>query len=132
MLQTMFYALTKKSTAKFASCRPRVYADLINYGMTNASILQEVEKCDNSTIPGVGFPRNSNTLKWLKEDHDQPDYGAYSARSVVQSILVKDGNTDAHSDVRKFGGDCNWGFHTNVKLLLIVISFALQYVCINL
>ena len=98
--------------------------------MSSAFIFQQVEKCDNSTIPGVGFPSNSKTLKLLKEDHNQPDYEAYTALSVVQSILKNGAIIDAHSDVRKFGGDCNWGFHTNVKLLLIVISFVLQYICI--
>lgn len=131
MLQTMFYTLTKMSSAGSASCMPRVYAYLNNSGM-DGTITQEVEMNDNSARPG--FPSNSKTLMWLKADHNQPDYENYSAPSVVQSILKIGPAIDAHSDVRKFGGECmrSWGFHTNVEVLIIVFSFALQYICIYL
>ena len=80
---------------------------------------------------------------WLRMDHNQPDYEDYSAISVVQSILDVSGTLDAHSDVRKFGGNCynttpnnivtpSWGIHPNVKLLLLFFSFVVQYVCIHL
>ena len=137
LLQTMFYALTRKTTAKDASCWPRVYADLSKDG---SSIMQQVEKIDTSEVPGLGFTKNDNFLKRLKMDHSQPDYADYTPNgiSVVQSILSACGTLDAHSDVRKFGGDCNttptpsWGIHPNVKLLLLFFSFVVQYVCIHL
>ena len=138
----MFYALTRKTSAKVASCRPRVYADLFKDG---SRITQQVEKKDTSNVPGLGFSSDSELLKWLRMDHSQPDYEDYTPRgiSVVQSILNDNGTLDAHSDVRKFGGNCynttpnnivttSWGIHPNVKLLLLFFSFVVQYVCIFL
>ena len=135
----MFYALTRKTPAKVASCQPRVYADLLKDNDPN--ITQQVEKNGSSKVPGLGI--SSKTLMWLRMDHNQPDYENYSAISVVQSILDVSGILDAHSDVRKFGGDCynttpnkifttSWGIHPNVKLLLLFFSFVVQYVCIHL
>ena len=135
----MFYALTRKTSAKVASCRPRVYADLLKDNDTN--ITQQVEKNGSSKVPGLGI--SSKTLMWLRMDHNQPDYENYSAISVVQSILDDSGILYAHSDVRKFGGDCynttpnnifttSWGIHPNVKLLLLFFSFVVQYVCTHL
>ena len=135
----MFYALTWKTSAKVASCRPRVYADLLKDNDTN--ITQQVEKNGSSKVPGLGI--TSKILMWLRMDHNQPDYENYSAISVVQSILDVGGVLDAHSDVRKFGGNCynttpnnivttSWGIHPNVKLLLLFFSFVVQYVCIHL
>ena len=136
----MFYALTRKTSAKVASCRPRVYADLLK---DNSNITQQVEKNETSKVPGLGFSSDSKILMWLRDDHNQTAYEDYSAKSVVQSILDVSGTLDAHSDVRKFGGDCintapttvpppNWGIHPNVKLLLLFFSFVVQYVCIHL
>ena len=136
----MFFALTKKTSAKVASCQPRVYADLDENEMnsTNSSgrIVQQVEKNETSEIAGLGFPSNGKTLMWLRDDHKQ-EYEDYTARSVVQSILINGSTLDAHSDVRKYGGDCvnttisyNWGIHPNVKLLLIFFSFVVQCVCV--
>ena len=141
LLQTMFYALTRKTSAKVASCRPRVYADLSMKG--DSSIMQQVEKYKTLKITGLGFTSDNEILKWLKDDHSQL-YEEYKPISVVQSILSVSGTLDAHSDVRKFGGDCNntapnntvptcsWGIHPNVKLLLLFFSFVVQYVCIHL
>ena len=142
LLQTMFYALTRKTSAKVASCQPRVYADLSMKG--DSRITQQVEKNETSEVEGLGI--TSKTLMWLRDDHNQPDYEDYTPNgiSVVQSILSVSGTLDAHSDVRKFGGDCNntapnntvptcsWGIHPNVKLLLLIFSFVVQYVCIQL
>ena len=131
LLQTMFYALTRKTSAKDASCRPRVYADLSKDG---SNITQQVEKNDTSNVPGLGFSSDSKLLMWLQMDHNQTDYEDYTPNgiSVVQSILVN-GALDAHSDVRKFGGNCNNTAPTpNVKLLLLFFSFVVQYVCIHL
>ena len=135
MLQTMFFALTKKTSAKVASCQPRVYADLDENEM-NSRIFQQVEMNEFSEIAGLGFPSNGKTLMWLQDDHNQ-SYGNYTARSIVQSILINGSTLDAHSDVRKYGGDCenttisyNWGIHPNVKLLLIFFSFVVQCVCV--
>lgn len=126
----MFYTLTKETTAKVASCQPRLYADLAK---DEKSIEQQLEmKGDPS------FSSNSETVKKLWEEHCQ-DYADYRDKSVVQSILVnKDNNSststyDAHSDVRKFGGTCNSsGTYQSNMILLITISFVLQYVCICL
>ena len=132
LLQTMFYSLTRKTSAKVASCQPRVYADLLNDNDIN--ITQQVEKNGSPEVPGITI----ELLKWLWIDHSQPDYEDYSAKSVVQSILDVSGTLDAHSDVRKFSGNCNtaptpsWGIHPNVKLLLLFFSFVVQYVCIHL
>ena len=139
----MFYALTRKTSAKVASCQPRVYADLFKDG---SRITQQVEKKGTSNVTGLGFSSDSKTLMWLRIDHSQPDYEDYTLRgiSVVQSILNVNGILDAHSDVRKFGGTCSntapnntiltssWGIHPNVKLLLLFFSFVVQYVCIHL
>ena len=138
----MFYALTRKTSAKVASCQPRVYADLSMKG--DSSITQQVEKAKTSKVEGLGI--TSKTLMWLEIDHNQKDYEDYTPNgiSVVQSILSVSGTLDAHSDVRKFGGNCNntapnntvlttsWGIHPNVKLLLLLFSFVVQYVCIHL
>ena len=132
----MFFALTKKTSAKVASCQPRVYADLDENRM-NCTIFQEVEKNETSEIAGLGFPSNGKTLMWLQDDHKQPEYENYTARSVVQSILINGNTIEAHSDVRKYGGDCentiisyNWGIHPNMQLLLIFFSFVVQCVCV--
>ena len=136
LLQTMFYALTRKTSAKVASCQPRVYADLSKDG---SRIRQEVEKEGSTNVKGLGI--TSKTLMWLRDDHNQTGYEDYTSNgiSVVQSILDVSGTLDAHSDVRKFGGDCSntvttssWGIHPNVKLLLLFFSFVVQYVCIHL
>ena len=138
----MFYALTRKTSAKVASCQPRVYADLSMKG--DSSITQQVEKAKTSKVEGLGI--TSKTLMWLEIDHNQKDYEDYTPNgiSVVQSILSVSGTLDAHSDVRKFGGNCkntapdnaalttSWGIHPNVKLLLLLFSFVVQYVCIHL
>ena len=132
----MFYALTWKTSAKVASCRPRVYADLLK---DSSNITQQVEKAETSNVTGLGFDNDSKILMWLRDDHNQ-SYEDYTPNgiSVVQSILNVSGTLDAHSDVRKFGGDCNntdptnWGIHPNVKLLLLFFSFVVQYVCIHL
>ena len=42
LLQTMFYALIRKTSAKVASCQPRVYADLLKDD--DGSIMQQVGK----------------------------------------------------------------------------------------
>ena len=134
----MFYALTRKTSAKFATCRPRVYADLLKDDDTD--ITQQVEKAENPKVLGWGFTSDSEILTSLRDDHNQPPYEDYTTHgiSVVQSILNVCGTLDAHSDVRKFGGDCNtvctssWGTHPNVKLLLLFFSFVVQYVCIHL
>ena len=73
----MFYALTRKTPAKVASCQPRVYADLLKDNDTN--ITQQVEKVGSPEVPGI----TSELLKWLRIDHRQPDYEDYSAKSVV-------------------------------------------------
>ena len=71
-------------------------------------------------------------------DHNQPDYADYSGISVVQSILNVSGTLGAHSDVWKFGGNCNtlstssWGIHPNMKFMLLLFSFVVQYLCIHL
>lgn len=127
----MFYTLTKETTAKVASCQPRVYADLAK---DKVSIQQQLEMDEDP-----GFPSNGETVKKLWDEHCQ-DYTRYKEKSVVQSILVnKDTNSgtstyDAHSDVRKFGGTCNrsWTYKSNMILVLIAISFVLQYICICL
>ena len=143
-LQTMFYALTRNTSAKVASCRPRVYADLLKDNDT--TITQQVEKAKTPNDLGIGFTSDSKILMWLRDDHNQPDYEDYTPNgiSVVQSILSVSGTLDAHSDVRKFGGNCkntapdnaalttSWGIHPNVKLLLLFFSFVVQYVCIHL
>ena len=128
LLQTMFYALTRRTSAKVASCRPRVYADLYKDGNR---ITQQVERAKPSK---VGFRCNDEILKRLWDDHKQPYYADYSSHgiSVVQSILNVNGILDAHSDVRKFGGDCNTALTANIKLLLLFFSFVVQYVCIHL
>ena len=51
LLQTIFYALTRKTSAKVASCQPRVYADLLEDNDTN--ITQQVEKVGSSKVPGI-------------------------------------------------------------------------------
>ena len=136
LLQTMFYALTRRTSAIVASCRPRVYTDLLKD--EDSSIRQQVEKANTPNVLGLGIASYSKILKWLRDDHNQPDYEDYSAISVVQSILDVSGTLDAHSDVRKFGGNCNtvstpnWGIHPNVKLLLLFFSFVVQYICIHL
>ena len=127
LLQTMFYALTRRTSAKVASCRPRVYADLLKDD--DSSITQQVERAKPSK---VGFRCNDEILKRLWDDHKQPYYEDYSKRSVVQSILNVNGTWDAHSDVRKFGGDCNTALTANIKFLLLFFSFVVQYVCIHL
>ena len=68
LLQTMFYALTRKTSAKVASCQPRVYADLLEDNDTN--ITQQVEKVGSSKVPGI----TSELLKCLRIDHSQPGY----------------------------------------------------------
>ena len=132
----MFYALTRKTSAKVASCQPRVYADLLK---DCSRITQQVEKDEDLGI-------TSKTLMWLQIDHNQTAYEDYTPNgiSVVQSILSVSGTLDAHSDVRKFGGNCkntapdnaalttSWGIHPNVKLLLLIFSFVVQYVCVHL
>ena len=105
ILQTMFYAFTRRTSAKVASCRPRVYADLLKD--EDSSITQQVEKANTPNVLGLGITSDSKILKWLRDDHKEPDYEDYSAISVVQSILDVSGTLDAHSDVRKFGGNCN-------------------------
>ena len=132
-LQTMFYALTRNTSAKVASCRPRVYADLLKDNDT--TITQQVEKAKTPNDLGIGFTSDSKILMWLRDDHNQPDYEDYTPNgiSVVQSILSVNGTLDAHSDVRKFGGKCNNTVPTpNVKLLLLFLSFVVQYVCTRL
>ena len=142
-LQTMFYTLTRETSAKEASCKPRVFAFLKENASMNSTgndtdgrIRQEVEKRNYSGVPGVGFASDSSILTWLKADHCQPDYADYtkSGTSVVQSILNVSGTLDAHADVRKFGGVCEtgWGIHPNVKFLLLFFSFVVQYICIHL
>ena len=129
----MFYALTRRTSAKVASCQPRVYANLLKDNDTN--ITQQVEKVKTPNVLGIGFTSDSKILMWLRDDHNQPDYEDYTPNgiSVVQSILSVNGTLDAHSDVRKFGGKCNNTVPTpNVKLLLLFLSFVLQYVCIHL
>ena len=42
LLQTMFYALIRKTSAKVASCQPRVYADPLKDD--DGSIMQQVGK----------------------------------------------------------------------------------------
>ena len=85
-----------------------------------------------------GFTNGSKLLKRLQIDHKQPDYEDYSAISIVQRILDVNGTLDAHSDVRKFGGDCNtvstssWGIHPNVKFMLLFFTFVVQHLCIHL
>ena len=64
----MFYALTRKTTAKVASCRPRVYADLLK---DSSNITQQVEKANTSRVPGLGFDNDSKILMWLWDDHNQ-------------------------------------------------------------
>ena len=129
LLQTMFYALTKETTAKVASCQPRVYADLVKDGK---SITQELEMSENADYPSR---LSTNTVTKLRVNHCQ-DYTKYMDISVVQSILInKSTGTvtfDAHSDVRKFGGTCNssWVYHSNMTVLIITISFVVQYVCV--
>ena len=92
-----------------------------------------MEKAKTPNVLGIGFTSDSKILKWLRDDHKQPDYEDYSGRSVVQSILDVNGTLDAHSDVRKFGGKCNNTAPTpNVKLLLLFFSFVVQYVCTRL
>ena len=127
----MFYALTRKTSAKVASCRPRVYADLLK---NSSSIMQQVEKANTSNVTGLGFDNDSKILMRLRDDHNQPPYEDYTPNgiSVVQSILNVSGTLDAHSDVRKFGGDCNTAPTPNVKLLLLFFTFVVQYVCILL
>ena len=66
-----------------------------------------MEKANTPNVLGLGFTNGSKLLKWLWIDHSQPDYADYSAISVIQSILDVSGTLDAHSDVRKFGGNCN-------------------------
>ena len=87
LLQAMFYALTRKTSPKVASCRPRVYADLLKDD--DGSIMQQVGKAETSKVLGVGFCSNSKILTWLWDDHNQPPYEDYTANeiSVVQSIL---------------------------------------------
>ena len=133
----MFFALTRKTSSKKASCQPRVFAYLEDELNGTGTIKQQVEKSRTSKIKDLGFTDNSRTLKWLREDHNQLEYEDYTTKSVVQSILNVSGTLDAHSDVRKFGGDCegtnpDWGIHPNVKVLLVFISFVVQYVCIHL
>ena len=145
----MFYTLTRETSAKEASCKPRVFAFLKeNAAMSDGRIRQEVEMDETSGVEGVGFASDSNILTRLKDDHCQPDYADYTkgGTSVVQSILViVNGTLDAHADVRKFGGVCEitdptpnpnptpgWGIHPNVKFLLLFFSFVVQYICIHL
>ena len=137
----MFYTLTRNTSAKVASCKPRVFAQLENItdsntGSMSEEIRQYVERNETSGVPGVGFASDSNILTWLKADHCQPDYADYTEGgiSVVQSILNVSGTLDAHADVRKFGGVCEtgWGIHPNVKFLLLFFSFVVQYICIHL
>ena len=128
----MFYALTRNTSAKVASCRPRVYADLLKD--EDSSITQQVEKAETSHVTGLGFSSKSNILMSLRDDHNQPPYEDYTPNgiSVVQSILNVSGTLDAHSDVRKFGGDCNTASTPNMKLLLLFFSFVVQYICTHL
>ena len=111
-------------------------ADLLKDG--DSSIAQQVEKADTPNVLGLGFTNGSKLLKWLRDDHNQPDYEDYSAISVVQSILDVSGTLDAHSDVQKFSGNCNtvstssWGIHPNVKFMLLFFNFVVQYLCIHL
>ena len=152
----MFYALTRSKSAKEATCQPRVYAKLDS---DEQIIIQDVEMSmgANSAVPA--FPCKILQALQNVTIHNQPMYeGLDRASSSVQSILAVSGIVQAHSDVRKYGGMCdsactkatqclictttpsttastdstspNWGFHPNVKLLLIFISFILQYVCI--
>ena len=90
LLQTMFYALTRKTSAKVASCQPRVYADLLKDD--DGSIMQQVVKAETSKLQDLGFCGSSKILTWLWNDHSQPHYEDYTAIgiSVAQSIL--DGN----------------------------------------
>ena len=53
----MFYALTRRTSAKVASCRPRVYADLLKD--EDSSITQQVEKADTPKVQGLGFTSDS-------------------------------------------------------------------------
>ena len=113
-----------------------MYADLLKDG--DSSITQQVEKADTPNVLGLGFTNGSKLLNWLRDYHKQPPYEDYDGISVVQSILDVSGTLDAHSDVQKFGGDCNtvctpsWGIHPNVELLLLFFSFVVQYVCTHL
>ena len=70
LLQTMFYALTRNTSAKVASCQPRVYADLLKDNDTD--ITQQVEKAETSNVTDLGI--TSELLKRLQNDHKQPDY----------------------------------------------------------
>ena len=92
LLQTMFYALTRKTSPKVASCQPRVYADLLKDD--DGSIMQQVGKAETSKVLGIGFSSNSKILTWLWDDHSQPHYEDCTPNgiSVAQTILNVNGN----------------------------------------
>ena len=65
-LQTMFYTLTRKTSAKVAACKPRVFAILQENTRSMSRIRQEVEMMEISLIQGVGFSSDSDILTRLR------------------------------------------------------------------